>query len=121
MTTIRAAALAAVTALALSGCASIVSGTTDQVEIDSDPSGKDCVVYQAGDVVGRVTTPETIVVKRAASDLLVTCGDSRARAGSGFNAVTLGNIPLLALGIFGLLTDAITGAYHDYDDVEVRG
>ena len=41
MTTIRAAALAAVTALALSGCASIVSGTTDQVEIDSDPSGKD--------------------------------------------------------------------------------
>lgn len=119
---INAAAIAAVAALALSGCASIVSGQTDMVRIDSRPQGQECVVYRGKETVARVVTPQTVPIERGTSGLLVVCGDSREREDDGFNAWALGNMLIFPpLGtIVGLLVDGSTGASRGYDDVVVR-
>lgn len=120
--TLKAAGLAAAAALALSGCASIVSGTTDHVEISSEQPGQECVVYQGGRSVAQVTTPASVAVERTSSSLLVTCGGMQAKEKSGFNWWTLGNFLMFPPGgtIIGLLIDTITGAYHGYDAVVVK-
>jgi len=120
--TVRRTAVALATALALSGCASIVNGTTDHVEINSKPPGQDCVVYQGGRSVAMQTTPASVAVERTSSSLLVTCGDTQAKEKSGFNWWTLGNFLVFPPGgtIIGLLVDTITGSYHGYDDIEVK-
>lgn len=118
---IKAAALAATAALALSGCASIVSGQTDMVKIDSSPSGQECIVYRGKETVARVVTPQTVPIERGTESLLVVCGDSREREDDGFNGWMLGNLFLFPpVGtIVGLLVDGSTGASRGYDDVMV--
>ena len=116
-----AGALAAVAALALSGCASIMSGNTDSVRIDNEPSKRECNLYQGRDMLDRITTPETVVVPRKGASLLVTCGEDRARAESGVNGWVLGNFLLTPIGtVIGIAVDMGTGAEHGYDDVTVK-
>lgn len=116
-----AGALAAVAALALSGCASIISGNTDSVRIDSEPSGQECNLYQGREMLDRITTPETVVVPRKGASLLVTCGEDRARAESEVNGWVLGNFLFFPIGtVIGMIVDIGTGAEHGYDDVVVR-
>lgn len=113
-------------ALLLNGCASIVSGTTDDIKIDTVPTGADCTVYRSGNVVGRVHTPQTVNVKRSGSPLLAVCenGEQTGRdtIDSGFNSWVLGNMLFIAPGaiIVGLVVDGVTGAWHGYDDAEVK-
>lgn len=124
MTIGKAAGIAAAVALALSagGCASIISGQHDQVKIESEPPGQSCEVYQGGETVARVITPQTVTVERNSSGLLVVCGDAREREESGFNAWTFGNFIFFPIGtIIGLAVDWGTGADHGYGDVMVRG
>lgn len=120
-TVLRAAAISAATALLLSGCATITSGGTDHVKIDSKPHGQPFEVYQGGSSVARGITPQTIAVERTSSGLLVICGGSREYVDSGFNGWTLGNL-LLAPPVgtaIGWIIDGISGAVHGYDDVTV--
>ena len=117
-------AAAVASALALAGCASITSGQTDHVRISSDPPGQACEVYQGGDTIARIVTPQTVAVARTSSGLLVVCGDAREREDSGFNAWTLGNflfLPVFPIMLVGLGVDWVTGADHGYDDVMVKG
>ena len=124
MSEMRAAGLAAAvaSALALAGCASIMSGQTDHVRVSSKPSGQACQVYQGGNRVAEVVTPQVVAVERTGSGLLVICGEARERSASEFNPWVLGNFVFLLPGaIPGLLVDWATGASRGYDDVVVKG
>lgn len=122
MSATRAAALAAATAFALSGCATVVSGGTDHVRIDSEPPGQKFQVYQGGASVGSGVTPQTIAVERNSSGLLVICGGQREWVESGFNGWTLGNLLLFppAGTAAGWIIDALSGASAGYDDIKVE-
>lgn len=137
----RAAALVGV--LALSSCATIISGSQDEVKIDSKPQGAQCEVYKAGDIIARVkSTPETVMVKRSGKDLRVHCalheqpvvasldtaGATKDLRGvetidSGYNGWSMLNflmVPALPLMITGLLIDGFSGAGSGYDDAVVE-
>lgn len=119
--------LAAVAVAAtLNGCASIVSGTTDDVEIRTNQPGAKCVVLRDGLQLFNGRTPASVKVTRSGDDLEVQCQDGPARGRetveSGFNAWVLGNFllfPPLGTIVF-LFVDGITGSWHGYDNVEVE-
>lgn len=138
-----AAAAALLAMFTLNNCATIISGTQDEVKIDSSPQGAECEVYKAGDVVARVkSTPETVMVKRSGKDLRVHCAldqqSSVASLGSpavakdltgvetvksgynGWNMLNFLMVPALPLAITGLLVDGFSGASSGYDDAIVK-
>ncbi len=60
--------------LLLPGCASIVSGSTDEIEVATNPPGADCILYRDGANVGRINpTPGKLTVARSYSDITVNC------------------------------------------------
>jgi hypothetical protein len=112
--------LLAVFALAgLSGCASIVSGTTQQVTVATEPPGADCVVSRGGVPVGSVTsTPGSLIVSRGHIDLDVSCSkpgyaSARAVQPTGVEGWLFGNLAIG--GLVGIGVDFATGAAYRYD------
>ena len=53
----RTYSFAVTVALALTGCASIISGTSQTITINSNPPGAQCNLLREGLVIGSVTTP----------------------------------------------------------------
>ena len=115
-------AIAAVSAL--TGCASIVSGTNQVVSVET--------LHNAGNVSGAVcklendkgvyyvTTPGTVTVHRAYGDLNVKCEKEGLPPGmlavkSSTKAMMAGNI--LLGGFIGAGVDAASGAAYDYPNV----
>jgi hypothetical protein len=116
----RAAALAA-TAVLLAGCATVVAGTTQEINITTDPEGATCTLTRVADgSLGSVTpTPGKMTVSRRKDPISVNC----TRDGyepvtevmeSSFSGATIGNI--LLGGIIGLAIDAASGANNYYPD-----
>lgn len=106
-------------AFALSGCASIVKGTTQSIAITTPmTTGADCALSNAqGNWT--LTSPGSAIVARSKTDVRIRCTktgfqDAQATAPSGFEAWTLGNI--LIGGLIGLGIDWGTGAIHKYPD-----
>ena len=116
--TIAAAALAVAS---LTGCASIVSGTSQIVSVEtlhkSGPvTGANCKL-QNDKGVYYVTTPGTVTVSRAYGDMNVKCEkanhpDGMAIVKSSTKAMMAGNI--LFGGFIGAGVDAASGAAYDY-------
>lgn len=109
---------------ALTGCASIVSGTNQIVSVET--------LHPAGKVVGAscklendkgvwyVTTPGTVTVHRAYGDMMVKCekegfGPGVATVKSSTKGMLAGN--LLFGGPIGAGVDAASGAAYDYPNV----
>lgn len=98
--------------LVTSGCASLISGSHDDILVKTDPAGADCTVFQGATVRGHVNpTPGGITVPRSYDDILVRCekdGYTAAEVSntSGLNGWVFGNI------IFGLIGGPI-GAIVD--------
>lgn len=118
------AIIAIIAAAQMSACATIVSGTTDDVAIDTKPPGAACSVVRDGREIGNIMrTPGTVTVSRTGEPLYINCATADAAGretdDAGFNAWTLGNLPFMLLGAVGLIVDGISGAYHGYDDVTV--
>jgi hypothetical protein len=105
----------------LTGCASIVSGTSQVVSVETkykgeSLSGANCKL-ENGKGVFFVTTPGTVSIHKAYADLLVTCDkidvpEGLARVKSSTKAIAFGNI--LIGGVIGAGVDAGTGAAYDY-------
>jgi len=119
----KAAAVGGALAFALSGCASLVKGTSDTIKVTSLPvDGADCTLKN-GIGSWTVTTPGTAKVDKSKTDLDVTCTkvgfqDAHKIMESHFEGMTAGNL-ILGGGI-GIAVDASTGAMNHYDDsVEV--
>ena len=116
------AALAAAT-LMLPGCASIISGSTDDVSVSTSPPGADCTLYREGKNIGRINpTPGTVQVSRSWQDIIAECKKdgydvANATAASGLNGWVFGNIIFGLLGgPIGAAIDSGTAAATGYDD-----
>lgn len=114
------AGLAAASLALLGGCATVVSGTTQTIGINTDPQGADCQFSRKGVLVGRVNpTPGTVQVSKDYENVAVLCrkddfDDTAGVIGSEFQAMTLGNI--LLGGIIGVVVDAASGAMMKYPE-----
>jgi hypothetical protein len=115
---IRAIASLAAASLMVNACASIVAGSTDEVEVvASPPANLTCsATNQRGSWMG--TAPGSISVKKSRTDLELTCADphsgvnGHATLASEVEPWVFGNI--LLGGIIGLGVDWGTGAAYDY-------
>lgn len=101
-----------------SGCATIVKGDRQEIQITTDPPGAQCEVKRNGDTLAYVdATPASVSVTRNAAGIDVRCKkaghqSSEEHLTSQFNNVTFGNI--LLGGLIGVVVDAGSGANYDY-------
>jgi len=110
-----------ISALALSGCASIISGTTEEIAINTNPASATCGLYRQGIKIGEIgTTPGSVTVKKTKYDITVVCAKEGYQQAtylnhSGAAGATFGNI-VLGGGI-GWAIDSASGADNEYDPV----
>lgn len=107
--------------LVLSGlttCATLVSGTSQRVSVETEPEGAACSVLQGGMPVGFVaSTPGVVRVDKSSSALEIRCtkpgyGDAQQMQASGVTAWVAGN--LVIGGLVGLVIDFASGAAYHY-------
>jgi hypothetical protein len=119
--TFKLAVGAAFMSFFLTGCASIVSGRTQVVSVETKFKGESLTGaicrLENGKGVFFVTTPGTVTIHKAYADLLVTCNkidtpEGLARVKSSTKAIAFGNI--IFGGVIGAGVDAGTGAAYDY-------
>lgn len=106
--------------LASSACATIISGTTQDLYIDSEPKGASCKIDRQGATVGMVNpTPGKVNVPRHKDNIVVACSldgyeQSNEVLASSFTGATFGN--LLLGGFVGVVIDASSGANNKYPE-----
>ncbi len=103
----------------LFACATLVSGSSQNVTITTDPAGASCIFRRNDQVIGVINpTPGTLNVEKSRGDIAVACTkdgylDSKGVVGSKFQAMTFGNI--LFGGLVGVVVDAPSGATSQYE------
>ena len=114
-----ACAIVIVAAALTSGCATIVKGSTQDLTINTDPTGAACDLSRAGVVIGSVNpTPGTVQIKKDKNNIEVKCKKSGYTETSGdipanFEGWTVGNV--LIGGIIGFAVDYGSGALNSYE------
>ena len=104
-------ALPLVSAVMFSGCATILNGEHQKINVTSTPSHQEIIIGSQ-----TVVTPSIVDIKRSNEDLVVKsskCGDQKLLA-SKINPVFFVNI--LSGGAFGSTTDYATGSMWKYDE-----
>jgi len=100
-------------AFMFSGCATIFSGTTEKISVNSNPSNIKFKLDQA-----EYMTPSVITVKRENEDKLIQVENPQCKKtivlNKKINPVFFVNI--LSGGVFGSTTDYLTGAMWKYND-----
>jgi hypothetical protein len=104
--------------LAAGGCATVTTGTTQAITVDSEPQKAECTLTRDGADLGTVMTPSPITIKRHASTVHVTCRkegyeEARVIMNSRFESTSAGNF--LLGGVIGAMVDASSGANSRYD------
>lgn len=107
--------------MGLTGCASIVSGTSQPVSVTSTPTGLPFTVTDGhGAVVAGGITPATVNLKRGEGSMNVQIKDKgnkrvvgQGTFAEGMNGWYAGNI--LIGGIVGLVIDGVDGAMWKYN------
>ncbi|MFD2262599.1 hypothetical protein ACFSM5_06845 [Lacibacterium aquatile] len=105
--------------IALSGCATIVEGTSQSVLVKTEPAEAKCEVSKNGSVLAVANpTPASVVLSKSKDDLQVNCQKTGYRNADGkltssFQAMTLGNI--LLGGVVGAVIDQGSGAANQYE------
>jgi uncharacterized protein YceK len=103
--------------LALSGCATIVKGTSQSISVSSPPaSGAQCTLTNSQGT-WYVTTPGNAEVHKTKTDLTIACkkdgfADATKTITPDFNKTTFANV--IAGGIIGVGVDAASGANYEY-------
>lgn len=104
----------------ISGCASILSGKSQTITVQSNPTDARCELLRAGQIIATVEhTPGVVKINKTKDDISVICkkqgyADSTQNAHSGNDGYTLGNI-ILSGGI-GWAVDSAVGADNQYPD-----
>jgi hypothetical protein len=57
----------------LPGCATVITGTRQDIQVESQPAGAVCTFTRAGETLGSVATPGSLKVKRDAEPMTVVC------------------------------------------------
>ena len=116
-----AAIAAAISAVCLSGCASIISGTSQEIKINTNPAGANCQLIREGAVIARVEqTPGGVTIKKTKHDITLKCNKDGYQEAtylnhSGAEGATFGNM-VLGGGI-GWAIDSASGADNKYDGI----
>lgn len=111
--------LAMAACLALEGCATLVTGNSQTLTLDTQPPGASCLFKRDGSTIGAVNpTPGSISVDKSYKDIDVVCSkegyrDAAGRVGSSFQPMTFGNV--LFGGLVGIVIDAASGAVMQYE------
>jgi hypothetical protein len=112
-----AAAMVAI-ASALSGCATVVDGSKQEMSLSSSPQqGADCTLHST-EGTWTLTTPGSVKVHKTKNDLMIDCTKDGFKPGhmvaiAHFGGATFGNI-VLGGGV-GAIVDAASGANYYYD------
>jgi hypothetical protein len=111
--------VAAILACALSGaCASIIEGRSQQVFVNTNPTGADCGLYRDGLRLGIVqNAPGSLLIEKTKRDIWVACVKPGYQMAtylnhSGVAGATWGN--LVAGGLVGWAVDSASGADNHY-------
>lgn len=110
-------AAVAAAGIAMSGCASIVRGSSQSIAIATPPTtGANCVL-SSSQGNWTVVSPGAVTVERSKDDVQIRCTkpgyqDGFATIPSNFEGWTLGN--LILGGVIGVGVDAATGAINQY-------
>ena len=104
--------------LLLSACATIIEGRSQEITINTNPSGANCDITRNGTKIGSVTnTPASTMIEKTKYDILISCSKPGYTTAtfmnhSGNEGATLGNI--LAGGVIGWGVDSATGSDNKY-------
>lgn len=102
----------------LSACSSIVEGTSQEVFVNTNPSGADCSLNRQGISIARISpTPGTATIKKTKYDMTIVCSlygfhDAKYINESDVAGATFGNIILG--GAVGWAIDSAAGADNKY-------
>lgn len=116
---ITAALSVAGMSIALSGCATVVDGSTQSVSISTSPAeGAACTLINS-EGSWYLTSPGSVTVHKTKNDLTIDCTRDGFRPGhmvatSHFGGATFGNL-VLGGGV-GAIVDAASGANYYYDN-----
>jgi hypothetical protein len=114
-------AFVAIVVLPLMGCSSIIEGTSQEILVNTNPAGANCVFEREGNVIARVSeTPGGATIKKTKYDITVRCSKAGYQEAtylnhSGAAGATFGNI--VAGGGIGWAIDSASGADNKYDGV----
>ncbi len=106
-------------AFTLSGCASIIEGRSQELLVNTNPSGATCVLERSGAPIGTVSpTPSSILIQKTKYDIIIKCNLDGYQEATYFNksgaaGATFGNI-VLGGGI-GWAIDSASGSDNKYD------
>ena len=100
------------------GCATITTGTSQSISVNSDPTDADCTLTRDGQTLGTVKTPGTVTVKRDAKTIHVICkkeayDDGKVVMNAKFESASALNF--VAGGLVGVMVDAASGANNRYE------
>ena len=115
------AAAVSFAAVCLSGCASIVEGTSQEILVNTNPVGATCDFVREGNVIAKVAnTPGGVTIKKTKHDITLKCTKEGYQEAtylnhSGAAGATFGNI-ILGGGI-GWAIDSASGSDNKYDGV----
>lgn len=104
--------------LATAGCATITTGTTQPIAVETDPPGAECSFKRERTVLGTVTTPGTLTIKRSGQPLTVECKkdgyeNGRAILNAQTEKATYANA--IIGGAIGTMIDQSSGANSRYE------
>jgi hypothetical protein len=111
--------LTVVIATGLSGCASVIDGTSQSMSVATNPEGAECRLMRNGELLARITTPQTVNIKKTKHDINIECEmegfhKSTEHVNSEIQDATWGNI-ILGGGI-GWAVDSASGADNKYKE-----
>ena len=115
---LRTVALALATT-GLGGCASILSGTTQEVYVNTNPPAASCKLTREGKQIGSVNpTPAAAKIEKTKKDITITCNKDGYQTAtyidhSGTAGAFWGNV--IAGGVIGMGVDSATGADNKYE------
>lgn len=111
----------AVGVLAVSGCASIASGSSQTLTVNTSPEEAQCKFEREGRIIGEIaSTPGSVLVQKTKHNIKVACSKHGYQTAeflneSGSDGATFGNI-LLGGGI-GWAIDSANGADNKYTEI----
>ena len=104
--------------IGVSGCSSIIDGTSQEIFVNTNPPGADCSLNREGIVIARINpTPAATTIKKTKHDMTIVCNlegyhEATYFNNSGVAGATFGNI-ILGGGI-GWAIDSAAGADNKY-------
>jgi hypothetical protein len=104
----------------LSGCASIIEGSSQQIAVNTNPPAAQCDFIREGAQLAQIPqAPGSVTVKKTREDIAIQCQRPGYETASYVNKSGLepwffGNV--LIGGLIGMGVDWATGAYNEYDE-----